>query len=81
MASGSSRPGEELTSKQLAIVRLLVAGRTIKEIAWALGLSDQTVYEHLANIRVRMRARTLAHIAAIAVSAGLAHPDGMPELE
>jgi DNA-binding NarL/FixJ family response regulator len=57
----------ELTIPQLHIVRLLVAGYKVREIAGELDLKPSTVYEHLANIRRRLGVRTLPEVAVYAV--------------
>ncbi len=58
---------DSLTSRQMQIVRMLVAGHTAHEIAKELDITEPTVYEHPHNARKRWGARTLAQLAAFAV--------------
>ena len=59
-------PAPALTPRQLDVVRLLVAGegRSVKEIAAELGISESTVKVHLARVRRRLNVRTNAAIGA-----------------
>ena len=47
---------EPLTSRQREVLRLIVEGRTMKEIAASLNLSIKTVEAHRAQITERLRA-------------------------
>lgn len=64
----ASRP--RLTHKEFEVLRLLAGGRTNREVAAALWVTEQTVKYHLANIYrklgVRGRAAALDWIAQIA---------------
>lgn len=50
-------PGDLLTPKQIAVLEELVAGRSNKEIAAQLGISDETVASHMKEILSRLGAR------------------------
>jgi DNA-binding CsgD family transcriptional regulator len=51
-----------LTARELAVLRLVAAGKTNREIASALVISDRTVARHLQNIfaKLRVSSRTAA---------------------
>jgi DNA-binding NarL/FixJ family response regulator len=65
----------KLTEKEQEIVRLLVGGLTLKEIAQQTGRHPITIYEHVARIRKRIGARTEAQIGAYAAWSGLVEFD------
>jgi DNA-binding NarL/FixJ family response regulator len=50
MSRGRSQPGKELTPRQRDVLRLIVAGRRMKEIASELNLSTRTVETHKYEI-------------------------------
>jgi DNA-binding NarL/FixJ family response regulator len=54
-----------LTTRQLDIASLAVAGVTNKDIADRLGLSVRTVENHLQNAYVRLGVTTRAELAAV----------------
>jgi DNA-binding CsgD family transcriptional regulator len=66
-----SDKGNKLSAKEREIVRLLLSGMTVKEIAASTGRHQSTVYEHLHHIRERLGLRTIAEIAAYGVRNGL----------
>lgn len=63
---GGHVAGPRLTGRQMEVLRLLCLGRTNKEIANQLGMSDNTVRTHLAHIfrGLEVRTRTEASLAA-----------------
>jgi DNA-binding NarL/FixJ family response regulator len=62
---------DELSERELDVLRLVAQGLSNREIADALGLSEHTVKTHLANILDKLHLRSRAHAAAYAVQAGL----------
>lgn len=66
-----ARPDGDLTARQRDILRLIAQGRSDREIAAALGLSEHTVHRHVANILTRLDMPTRAAAAAHAASHGL----------
>ena len=56
-----------LSPRQREILALVAAGRTSKEIASALGISESTVNWHLANAFERLGASSRAEAVAIAM--------------
>lgn len=84
---GSDRPGagpgagmdqaaeqpqvEELSEREVDVLKLVAQGLANKEIAEALSLSEHTVKTHLRNILEKLHLRSRAHAAAYAVRAGI----------
>lgn len=62
---------EELSERELDVLRLVAQGLANKEIADRLELSEHTVKTHLRNILEKLHLRSRAHAAAYAVQAGL----------
>ncbi len=60
-------PEEDLTERELAVLRQLAHGRTNREIAEALFIGEETVKTHLGNIlgKLRLTHRTQALIYAL----------------
>ncbi|MBT2211290.1 MULTISPECIES: response regulator transcription factor [Actinomadura] len=62
---------QALTARQTEVVRLAALGLTAKETARELGISKNTVDEHLSEARRRVGAVTKSHLVGWAVAAGL----------
>ena len=62
-----SKTGEELTEREMEVLRLLAQGQTNREIAEALVVSMETVKTHVGNIlaKLQLAHRTQAAIHAI----------------
>jgi DNA-binding NarL/FixJ family response regulator len=60
-----------LTARQLDVLRLVAQGRSDKEIATRLLLSEHTVHRHVANIYTRLGCSTRAAAVAHAGNLGL----------
>jgi DNA-binding NarL/FixJ family response regulator len=74
-ASRSDRPrlgADALTARELEVLRLIAEGRTNREIAEALALSEKTVARHLTNIYTKAGVENRAGAAAFALRHGLA---------
>jgi DNA-binding NarL/FixJ family response regulator len=65
---------DELTHRQVEILRLIAQGRASKEIAYELGLSPKTVDVHRARIMERLRLNDIASLTLYAVRKGLIKP-------
>jgi DNA-binding NarL/FixJ family response regulator len=63
-----------LTARQREVVSLLAAGRTMKEVAAALGLSPRTVETHKYQIMETLGLKTTADLVRYAMDHGLAEP-------
>jgi len=81
LARGATNPvaapnvPDQLTERELDVLRGVVGGFTNKEIAGGLGLSENTVKFHLRNILDKLHAQSRAEAAARAVRDGLV-PEG-----
>jgi DNA-binding CsgD family transcriptional regulator len=62
---------DELTSRERAVLRLLMEGRTDREIAEALSISHRTVNGHVAHVLAKLGAETRTAAAAIAIRNGI----------
>jgi DNA-binding NarL/FixJ family response regulator len=62
---------EELTPRELEILRMLADGSTNKEIGNRLGISDHTAKFHVAQILAKLRAAGRAEAVAIGIRRGL----------
>jgi DNA-binding NarL/FixJ family response regulator len=65
---------DELTQRQVEILKLIAQGRASKEIAYELGLSPKTVDVHRARIMERLRLNDIASLTLYAVRKGLIKP-------
>lgn len=61
-----------LTEREAEVLRLVVDGRTNREIAAALYLSEKTVARHLSNIFSKLGVTSRAAATAFALRAGIA---------
>lgn len=63
--------GDELSVRELEVLRLLVAGASNKAIAAQLNLSENTIKTHLSHIFGKLRVRSRAEAVAAALQRGL----------
>lgn len=59
------RSGESLSAQEKRVLVLVAEGKTNKEIAAELGLSDKTIKNHLSNVFQKLQVTRRAHAAAI----------------
>ena len=64
-------PRQQLSRREREIVALLIAGRSVKEAAAALGLSPRTVEDYLARLKRRFRQPRLLSLVVHLVKRGL----------
>jgi ATP/maltotriose-dependent transcriptional regulator MalT len=64
-----------LTEREAEVLRLVAAGRTNKDVAAALHLSDRTVARHLSNIFTKIGVSTRAAATGFAFERGLMQHD------
>ena len=64
-------PHEALSNRELQVLRLIATGRTIKEIAADLSLSEKTVGTYRARISDKMALRTNVELTRYALQHGL----------
>ncbi|MGE5265202.1 MAG: response regulator transcription factor [Acidobacteriota bacterium] len=63
--------GDELSARELEVLRLLVAGASNKTIAAQLNLSENTIKSHLSNIFSKLRVQSRVEAVAAALQRGL----------
>jgi ATP/maltotriose-dependent transcriptional regulator MalT len=68
---GRATAGEDLTPRELDVLRLVAHGLSDGEIADRLFLSPHTVHRHVANVRTKLRLPSRAAAVAHATRAGL----------
>jgi DNA-binding NarL/FixJ family response regulator len=78
-ARADMRDFEDLSPKQLAALRLLAQGLERKQIAEQMGVGEETVKTHLAEVRRKLGARTSAQAVAIGLINSLFEYDSEPE--
>ena len=57
----------KLTAREREVLAALVAGRTVKEIAFELGLSHKTVQVHRSNIMEKTEARSVVELTRLSL--------------
>src|SRR6266404_1468155 len=65
--------GRPLTDREREVIRGIAAGLVNKEIADQLGISEQTVKNHIARIFAKLGARGRAH--AVVLAWGISEPN------
>jgi DNA-binding NarL/FixJ family response regulator len=69
MAEGER--GDELSERELEVLRLLVAGASNKSIAAQLNLSENTIKTHISRIFAKLGVQSRAEAVAVALQRGL----------
>jgi two-component system NarL family response regulator len=69
----SRRQQPLLTPREVQVVRLIADGLRNKEIAVALGISEQTAKVHVKNILSKLRVNDRAAVIAVAARRGIVH--------
>jgi DNA-binding CsgD family transcriptional regulator len=54
---GIARPGSEPTKRELEVARAVLEADSVAAAAAKLGIGAGTARDHLANLRIRLRAR------------------------
>ena len=65
--------GSELTSRELAVLELIVAGKSNKEIGSELSISEATVKTHINNLLSKMGVTDRTQATTAAIQRGLVH--------
>jgi DNA-binding CsgD family transcriptional regulator len=71
LTSASPKTGFGLTPRELEVLRRVAAGKTNKEAAVELGLSERTVDRHVSNIFRKLDVTTRAAATAVALKNAL----------
>ncbi|MBK7355948.1 MAG: response regulator [Propionivibrio sp.] len=61
----------QITSRELAVLKQIVAGQSNKQIARDLDLSPRTVEAHRARVMQKMQAGSVAELVSLALRAGI----------
>jgi len=69
--NGSGNCGNQLTSRQREVLRLVASGKTTKEIARELGISPKTVEFHRGRLMERIGAHDVTGLTRFAVQSGV----------
>jgi DNA-binding NarL/FixJ family response regulator len=62
---------DELTSREIAVLRLIAAGNANKEIAGQLSVAEDTVKSHVTNILAKLGANDRTHAVTIGLKRGI----------
>jgi len=65
------KPRDLVTPREFQIMKRLVAGQSVKSIAFSLSLSPKTVETHRANLMLKLRVNNLADLTRLALREGL----------
>lgn len=65
------REHDELDARSLRVVELVAQGCTTREIAGELSYSEQTIKKRITTIEAHLKARSRAHMVALAIRRGL----------
>jgi DNA-binding NarL/FixJ family response regulator len=76
LAERGTPEGGKLTPRQGEVVRLIAAGRTMKEVAAVLGVSPRTVETHKYEVMQALGLATTADLIRYAIEHGLTAPPG-----
>jgi NarL family two-component system response regulator LiaR len=74
-AKGDAPPAEELTRRELDVLRCLAQGMSNAEIAQALSVSLPTVHSHVHNVLGKLNLTSRTQAALYAVEIGLVTPE------
>jgi len=69
------RASDHLTPRELEVLELVAHGLANKDIALAIGRTDETVKIHLKSVFVKLNVATRTEAVRVAVSRGLVHLD------
>jgi DNA-binding CsgD family transcriptional regulator len=68
---GHAAPPAGLTAREIACVRLVARGLSDNAIAGALGIAASTAHEYVEKAKARLKTRSRAELAALAVELGV----------
>ena len=70
--------GPALTPRQVEVLKLIVSGKSLKEIAYQLHLSVKTLEKHRMHVMAKLGAGSSAELAMVAIRLGLVNPWNQP---
>ena len=74
LEDGRTEPRDELTPRELEVVKLIAEANTNRQIADALKLSEKTVESHRANVLSKLGMRDRVELVRYAIRRGLVEP-------
>lgn len=74
LAEGRTRPGDELTPRELEVVKLIAEAYTNRQIADVLQVSEKTVESHRGNVLAKLGMRDRVELVRYAIRRGLVEP-------
>jgi DNA-binding NarL/FixJ family response regulator len=72
-ALASRMPDSDLSARELEVLNLLVAGKSNKDIANLLGITEATVKSHVSAILMRLNVNDRTQAVVTALQRGLVH--------
>lgn len=66
-------PDSDLSARELEVLNLLVAGKSNKDIANLLGITEATVKSHVSAILMRLNVNDRTQAVVTALQRGLVH--------
>lgn len=72
---------DPLTARELEVLRLIAQGRSNKEIAETLVITELTVSTHVSNVLAKLHLASRTQAALYALKEGLANVDDIPSFE
>ena len=76
--ASSRRPSEELTSRELDVLRMVGTGLSNTDIAAELMLAEATVKTHIYRVMSKLNLASRAQVVVYAYETGLVKPGGQP---
>ena len=74
LEDGRTSPAEDLTPREMEVVKLIAEAYTNKQIADALHLSEKTVESHRGNVLAKLGMRDRVELVRYAIRRGLVEP-------
>lgn len=72
-ALAAAAPGSELSPREMEVLRLMVHGRSNKQIASELQIAEDTAKNHVKSILKKLGAQDRTHAATEAIQRGIIH--------
>lgn len=73
--SAGATPSDQLSARELEVLRLVAGGKTSKEVGQMLGISPKTVDNHRGSIMLKLGVHDVVSLTRIAIRDGLVSPD------
>jgi DNA-binding CsgD family transcriptional regulator len=62
---------EDLSEREVQVLRLIAGGRSNKRVALSLGISEETAKGHVKNILAKLNASDRTHAVTLALMRGI----------